>query len=894
MALTIFNKPKWLFAIGGFLTALGIGLFIASVVIKATLLPSVTRGIDRLRFIDDSVDDDQCEVALLGDLPCPSKRLKALAKSSAEKFETCMSDSQPESKALASVTRWCGRGDPGCDKPNVCKQGDKFVYHFFSVLNPLDVLEGRPAQLKEMEPIRITKLTDKVDMNISKIRSEGRLSFKEASMYTLTEPDDDVLLDQVITVPNPAMFSVTFDNGRNRASSESFHYIGAAAIFYSKFEATVRNMTSSIPAREWFDGSTAINLDTLIIDQFISGEFTLALGELLASPACPRLVPLLAKGLNATLPTDVAIAMMCHDGYRNNIGFSVFGPLLKASKISFTPKDAPFFYEFDKGCADASDRPANSCYLNRMCPQPVGSSEHAACIAPSLDRMYVESLFEDFRSWSNKLASKSGGSVGEALDQIRSFLLGDCRTRRNLRPASSAICDKLIEQLQRLGRSALTTNNPKWKDVKKSAGWDLDNDSALKLYPYFFNGTIRDLMGFGFEKPRKDANGMQIGPQMWVSSLYENGTASAFTNGPYVIAVSSNSGDVNKYTEVSVNVGKDRPAVFTQSCAFDSGCMQSNLFESRGMCQATPGVCQPEAVGGQPVGFIPPRMFLKREVQRSHTIFDPDTFVKAEFSREATEHEWGPLKVHKWQLNSINFALHSCEATGHGVARGIDCDSPRGAKNIGYHLSYKIPHSSPRDLFVPMYLSHPWFKGSSLSAGTYDPMDKLKIIPCDSCPADRDWSSYLYTEPETGTHVLGTTKMQMNIRLSSNMAEKSRLHGTKGQNRRSLKTAVPGNFDLLIPLFWMDRYDHAPLYQAAKLAAIQSLPRTINVMFGAFLSAGLILTAIGGWIINKARKDRRRAKFLLESRESLKPQQSLGESDRGSTGVNSFEARTDV
>ena len=862
MSIAVFSKPRFWFILGIVSVIIGITLFSLSIVAKTAVLPSVKRGLNNMRYIDTLEDSESCDALIVGDIGCSSKRLEAWSMASNEKENVCLSSDDPSSKALTAASRWCSDGEPGCgDKKLLCKQGEKNVFHFFSVLNPVDVLNGSNAELQEMDPIRITKATDKINIDTSDLESLGTIQYEEASRYTLTDAADERLLDQVVVMPNPTIFAAAFNGHGDRVSGEAITYVMAAGLFYHGFQAKINAMTSSVAVRQWFSGHTAVNLDTISVDQFRAASFTLALGELFASPACPLLLPVMAAGLNSPFPTEIVVKLMCHDGYRGNVGFSALSPLLAASKVSFSPRDAPFFFEYEKGCMEKSDKHSNACFLSTICPYPVGSQEYDACVKPTLTEPYTRSLFHLFKTWSEE--------PRVAPMYVRDFLIRGCSAGSE--SVSGEVCDQLVQQLLRVGRASYTVNNPKWREMREAYGWDLDNDMANKLIPYFFNGTVRALTGIGNTKPAKTPEGTKRGLQLWVDSLYPNGTTTDFTNGPYSLAVTSNAapGTGMEFRTTAV-LSNDK---MTQACTFDYGCMLSHEYQSRGKCVHVPGQCEPEQVEGQSAGFTYPRLFEDRWRDPRQTIFDPENFVKATFERAGIDQRWGALRVDTWNLTDIGFKTHNCDNLATGTSRGVDCDSPKGTKNIGYHLAEKVMKElNARSAYVPFYLSFPWFTRQvpATVKGVYDPRSKVNIRPCPSCPAVRDFGSRLYTEPETGTHVHGSSKIQLNIRLHSNIAQASRLPGTRGKDLRALSSVIPSDVDILIPLFWMDRYDSAAPYQAAKLAAIQSLPRTINIIFGLLLGFGLLLMASGAVMIRRGFTLKNNYKKLLASRDSMK------------------------
>jgi hypothetical protein len=408
------------------------------------------------------------------------------------------------------------------------------------------------------------------------------------------------------------------------------------------------------------------------------------------------------------------------------------------------------------------------------------------------------------------------------------FLTKDCRAgSATLKNAPARVCLDLKAQLMLIGRSAVTVNNPKWKNIKKAYGYSsspLDSEIAEKVIPYFIKGTVGTLMGYGLEKPLKDPlTGGFLGPQLWVNSLLDNGTATSFAKGPFVQQVSSMHNDKGLNYFVSVN-GK------SQSCAFDFGCMNADSFDGH-TCQAVPGQCQPETVAGHGAGFFPGRLF--GAVDDVQTMFLPEMFVKGDFRIARRDQGWiENLRVDKYNLEKINFQLHGCSSTSG--SRGVDCDAPTGTKDVGYQSSYDAK-LDPRYLHLPLYASFPWFHpvvAPNTQAGVYDPASKISMIPCKSCPSERSFASELWTEPETGAHVYGSQKLQLNVRV------------------RSPQTATT-TIDLLLPMFWLDRSDAAAPYQAAKLAAIQSIPRTFNIIFGVLLATGILMFVAGAYMARK-------------------------------------------
>ena len=803
-----------------------------------------------MRYIDNTHEVDGCNNIVLGDATCPGKRFEAWSAPSQKKFDTCMSDDAPSSKSLGAISKWCSSGDEGCNKPEICKPGQFIDYYFFSVRNPVEVLQGHPADLMEMEPVRIKKAMDRVEVDSSLLETEGTLSWREAYRFELADDSQAHLLDQEVVIPNPGMFATVLAKRGNRVAADAMTFFMGAAMFYTKFQEKITNMTSSLPTK-MFTGKTAIDFSSLVKDQYRKGSFTLALGEILASQACPLLIPILGAAMGSAMPHEVSVLTMCHSGFIGNIGMSAFSTLTRAVGLNLAPSDGAFFYEVEKGCMTKSEFPGNACYLKDVCPFPETSAEYAACVEPSLTEKDANDLF-------SFLASLNGSE--ESIMGALGFLTEDCYMGiGQLRPRAK--CDSVRSQLLRLGKSAVIALNPEKKKILAAHGWmgsDLDEEMGRKVAPYFIKGTIRDLMGLGESKPRKDPlTKSPLGLNLWINSLRPDGTHSAFTFGPVTQRVSSKWGSLGMGTFTNV---KGR----TSSCAFDYGCMAQDEFQMSGTCSIEAGKCEPSLVDGFDAGFVPGHIFGDADLGssefhgegRSLKMFMPETFLAGNFVQTKSDAEWkNGLLVDEWSLAGIPaMEARNCGDLSKGASRALFCDSPRGTLNVGYQLAYDAHELGPRMLHLPLYASFPHFTNqveNTVHPGAFDPLEKLRIRPCASCPSERDFGTRLFTEPETGAHVLGSQKMQLNVRVSAKSSLSSRTPGTAGTDVHSAGIGLQENVDLLIPLFWFNRFDQAAPFQAEKLASLQSLPRTVNIIFGVCLAVAVILAGIAAWMIRR-------------------------------------------
>ena len=132
---------------------------------------------------------------------------------------------------------------------------------------------------------------------------------------------------------------------------------------------------------------------------------------------------------------------------------------------------------------------------------------------------------------------------------------------------------------------------------------------------------------------------------------------------------------------------------------------------------------------------------------------------------------------------------------------------------------------------------------------TYDPLDKLIIHPCDSCPTDRDFMTFLWTDPQTGAHVRGSQKIQLNVRVSANPAAITQLPNNQDAVVSNGSTIVAPGTDVMIPMYWIDKYDVAAEYQRNQVAFVQSVPSVFTTVFWVGLCVGLVLLGLAGFLL---------------------------------------------
>jgi hypothetical protein len=787
-----------------------------------------------------------------------------------------MNSEAPESQSISSASKWCdSTSEAGCVKPITCKPGHKYAYYFFSVENPLEVMEGHQAEIKEMSPVTIIKSTDRVNINATSLEMDGTIQWQEAYTYDVIDGLESApLLDQIITIPNPSMFTTIITQDGTRISSDAILYTMAAAKFYTAFQEIINTKTNHLPTGTYFSGRTAINFPTLIQDQYRSGAFTRAVGEILASPACSILVRIVLSGISSPIPAETAVPILCHDGYKNNIGMSVFGVLLGQMGLRISPSDSPFFYEFEKNCKQHSRFPSHACYLSDVCPFDAESAEYSACIEPSLSESDTRNLFKFFAFVSKNVERD------ESKNAVLDFLGKGCRLGSGKRLRNRGLCQQVQRQLLSVGRAATVGMNPKRKELLAAYGWGgsgLDMEIGSKVVPYFIKGTIRELMGLGVEKPRKDPlTGTPLGLNKWINSLRKDGSITEYISQPIRQVVSSRFTDVpNRFVSVD---GRNF------SCAFDYGCMSQSAFigSSGRTCKPVPGECNPVVINGTDIGYSnSANMFGSGTVVvgEKSFLFMPEFFLNAEFSLNELNVDMGDgLRVNKWTLTNVTNNRYSCEALPLGTSRGIDCDSPTGSMNIGYHMTYEIKRASPLFMHLPLYASFPHFRTPEGLLGmktVYVPTDKILITECAGCRelrADDNWSATeLWTEPETGAHIHGSQKLQLNVRFTGNTSRLSRGSGGFGNPTNDVdaaNVAISENVDLLIPIFWANKFDSIAPFQATKLVTLQGVPKKLNIIFAMLLLIAVVgivagtLSIVKGW---KLIKMQQRSAFMQRS-----------------------------
>lgn len=865
MATSCARRPLWWLIGSGFLLVLGLFLVIVAALAKTALYDAIVGGLYSARYIDNTFTTNSCSTILLGDITCPGQRFKGWNMNSEDRYNTCMRGSAPDSKSLSSAAKWCENGKGGCNKPISCKPGSKYTYYFFNVLNADEVVRGLPAEVKEMEPVTMIKSANKFAVDKDQWNRDGVAQWSETSTWSLLDDSQRDLLDQVIVVPNPAAFvTLPAMTGTNtRLTSENLMYMAGAAMLYKGIQDKVDKMVVPFAAAldNLFGGESAINYKTLVKDAYRDGSPILKLGNVFANHQnCQTLMSLVT--MTGALPgnADFFTMLMCTDAYKGNVAITAFSKVLEMAHIRVAPEDGILFYEYEKNCRVVNDKPSYVCRQEAICPD---ASTRASCLAPSLSTSDADKLFELFNNLATDFETHKPSLIKFA---------DSCQLSNGYTLAPVTLCRQVITQLQKAGHAALYSANPDSAAIAAAYGWT-DKAVAATMIPYFFNGTIAQLMNYENKGlPPNPSTGSSMGLRWWTNTAESDVKTSLFTRQQ----VSSRFGDkgLNYYKFAN---GME------QSCAFDYRCMTQESFLADGKTCVANDLCRPNMAAGYDVGVIPGRFFGSkygsaafRAADVRKTMFVSDMFIQANFTRSASDAQWHQIKVDKWDLEQVGIRTEDCTAADP-LDRGIDCIAPRGTINIGYNAIYAIG-STPLTAVLPIYSSFPHFKELTpdvARVNTYDPLDKLIIHQCDSCASsERDFKTHLWTDPETGVHVKGSLKIQLNVRVAASSASLSSLPGSQQTILTDGSVVLDQSTDVMIPVYWIDKFDSAEDYQRDTVAFIQSVPYYINVVFWVGLWVGLLFLAVGGFLLWKGLKIRKSANLstmqLTATEEAVK------------------------
>jgi hypothetical protein len=298
------------------------------------------------------------------------------------------------------------------------------------------------------------------------------------------------------------------------------------------------------------------------------------------------------------------------------------------------------------------------------------------------------------------------------------------------------------------------------------------------------------------------------------------------------------------------------------SCAFDYACMAQPSFQQDGSTCVADDTCTPAIAAGYDVGAVPGYIFGTEYgtdrfhgVGKNKTMFVSDLFVQANLTQVETDAAWSNgVVVDKWNVSAVTMRTENCNDP-NPANRGIDCKSPIGTINVGYNSMY-ASGKTPLIGWIPYYMSFPYFdllvKDGERSPEAYYPADRSKLIfhTCDSCPADRDFNTYLWTDPQTGLHLNGNQRIQMSVRVTADPNAVSANPALAAESAPAPTSVfLNSTLDTTIPIYWLNKYDQAAGFQLDSIAFVQGAPALLNVVFWVGLFVGLLLIAAGGVLL---------------------------------------------
>ena len=637
-------------------------------------------------------------------------------------------------------------------------------------------------------------------------------------------------------------------------------YMVGASKFYTGLQRTLDEQIGSKMAflGSIFSGESAIEWQTFVRDAYRAGTPILTLGKIFANfQNCQVLMNLIVFMNLLPGNADFFTQMMCTDAYKGNIALSGYAKILEMGKVRVTPEDGILFYEYEKNCRSVGVKPSYICTAEEICRNSHLSKEE--CMRPSLSETDADKLFQLFAQINDLEKSQYTPLLRKFMDS--------CEIDGHVIQPKS-LCDQVHVQLQKAGKAAMFSANPQSSDAVMAAyGWT-DRSVAAQMIPYFVNGTIAQIMNYnGMGLPADPTSGYTFGVRGWTNTVQADVDLSLFTRQQ----VSS------KFGQKGLNYFKSAMGM-DHSCAFDYGCMTQASFKADGKTCVPDASCTPNYADGFDTGVVPGVLFDSEWGTRdfhgegkTKTMFVSDMFIQADFTQIISNYRWGNIDVDTWNISRVAMRTENCDK--EDLNRGIDCTSPIGTLNLGYNAGY-ASGKSPLEVVLPIYSSYPHFKlvtPDQPRVDTYNPVDPSKLIihSCASCPADRDFNTILWTDPQSGMHVKGSQKIQLSFRVSANPANITRFPQSDEVLTQQGSVAMDPSVDLMIPVYWVDKYEVAAQYQKDQVESVQTLPSTFNIIFWVCLWMGLAVLAVGGFILWKGLKLRRVALLHGTSRAHL-------------------------
>ncbi|EER17610.1 hypothetical protein Pmar_PMAR023527 [Perkinsus marinus ATCC 50983] len=660
-------------------------------------------GINYGRFIDNTYQTTDCENMVAGDATCGGKAYDAWLMSSDELYNTCMSDQEPSSSAVALDSAWCDASSDDCSK-DMCQKGMQYDYYAYNLTNPEEVLKGAKPIVQELTPVHtamsITKNESSVDTDLWD--KEGIAHWEEKDEYVFFKDDETDLMNRKVTVGNFALLSNLEVADMFLNPIEMIETVGGIMAYhvmsnnfvdgYGNLSATTREAIE----KEYKTPVSAIK------DQYFEGGLAKALGAANGDSGELSLQPfadLFGTRSDMVLPTVM--------------GSDYFG--------------------FAFGCPAKQDRSTGSCHLD-------SSNEDDESLAESIDSTFSTG------------AKKALWNLiyGTEISDTKSVLTALLQLKMMVKPNE---LKAFLTQMRYAGSYALY--NLPWLRHSLLPVTDPSSDkydSDYDYYPRFVKLTVGELLGFQDQSKVDKVTGMPLTMALSATTnpVTEQYRASFVEDwkGLYYFKM-SNGLEYNCAFDPDCMAQDEFKANGT--CTPDDKCHPN--YAAGFDVKYVPGTLNGHGTNDyHKVGAID-KMFVS------------PVFSTAQMKLSKKDQDYNGANIDIWDLADLAFRNENCDGSGDD-SRGIDCDSPYLTLNLGTFSSPKpnlvrtpiyasLPHFYQVDGSSSV---KNWYPG--------DRVDTKSCSGSEECDdPERDFNCQMWTEPITGALLKGALKLQMNVMM---------------------------------------------------------------------------------------------------------------------------------
>ncbi|EER04624.1 hypothetical protein Pmar_PMAR019658 [Perkinsus marinus ATCC 50983] len=199
-------KPWVFFILSAVSVIIAVICFVIAIVAMVPFYNAFIDGINYGRFIDNTYQTTDCENMVAGDATCGGKAYDAWLMSSDELYNTCMSDQEPSSSAVALDSAWCDASSDDCSK-DMCQKGMQYDYYAYNLTNPEEVLKGAKPIVQELTPVHTAMSITKTSPRL--ILTFGIRKFVKLTVGELLGFQDQSKVDKVSGMPLTMALSAT-------------------------------------------------------------------------------------------------------------------------------------------------------------------------------------------------------------------------------------------------------------------------------------------------------------------------------------------------------------------------------------------------------------------------------------------------------------------------------------------------------------------------------------------------------------------------------------------------------------------------------------------------------------------------------------------------------------